>query len=131
MSYGVSNETPWNSDAYDTKNATILPKICISLDPPTYIHQAIDARNLFGSWGRIVGIFILFDERNSLESGMKKEHIFRHEKNWNILIEWITLFERAPSAGRIIQLVTLVVCAAAERRNTEVVKIEDARPSNR
>ena len=35
MSYGVSNETPWNFDAYDTKNATILPKISISLDPPT------------------------------------------------------------------------------------------------
>ena len=35
MSYGVSNETPWNSDAFDTKNATILPKISISLDPPT------------------------------------------------------------------------------------------------
>ncbi len=34
MSYGVSNETPGNSDAYDTKNATILPKISISLDPP-------------------------------------------------------------------------------------------------
>ena len=33
MSYGVSNETPWNSDAYDTKNATILSKISISLDP--------------------------------------------------------------------------------------------------
>ena len=27
MSYGVSNETPWNSDAYDTKNATILKEI--------------------------------------------------------------------------------------------------------
>ncbi len=35
MSYGVSNETPWNSDAYDTKNAKILPKISIPLDPPT------------------------------------------------------------------------------------------------
>ena len=34
MSYGVSNETPWNSDAFDTKNAKILPKISISLDPP-------------------------------------------------------------------------------------------------
>ena len=36
MSYGVSNETPLNSDAYDTKNATILPKISISLDPPIF-----------------------------------------------------------------------------------------------
>ena len=35
MPYGVSNETPWNSDAYDTKNVTILPKISISLDLPT------------------------------------------------------------------------------------------------
>ena len=35
MSYGVPKGTPWNSDAYDTKNAKILLKISISLDPPT------------------------------------------------------------------------------------------------
>ena len=35
MSYGVSNETPWNSDAHDTKHATMLKKIWIPLDPPT------------------------------------------------------------------------------------------------
>ena len=40
MSHGVSNETPWNSDAYDTKNATIPSKMSISLDLPTIRRKA-------------------------------------------------------------------------------------------
>jgi len=35
MSFGVSNETPWNSDSYDTQNTMVLKRNCILLDPPT------------------------------------------------------------------------------------------------
>ena len=72
MSYGVSNETAWNSDAYDTKNAKILPKISISLDPPTKGSKRVDVLKCLGatSWGESKEhllttakaiVFLLFD----------------------------------------------------------------------
>ena len=42
MSYGVSNELPWNSESYDTKNTMFLKKNFISLDYPTiYMNDTI------------------------------------------------------------------------------------------